>query len=252
MTLATAPHHVLVLNPNTTASITALLQRHTAAALGTAAVVHTATARFGAPYIACEASYAVAAHAALDAWAGWCADHPQTAPSAVLVGCFGDPGLEALRESSPVPVTGLAEAAFAEAAGFGRFAVVTGGARWRPILQRLAHALGHGTALAGIHTVAPSGAQLAADPDGARALLAEACRDAVRTTGADAVVLGGAGLAGMAAALQPLVAVPVIDSVQAGARQLLRLAGRPGARPAAGLDSRWSGVSPALQALGPA
>ena len=31
--------------------------------------VHTVTARFGAPYIASEASYAVAQHAVLDAWA---------------------------------------------------------------------------------------------------------------------------------------------------------------------------------------
>ena len=40
-----------------------------AEAAGGALEVHAVTARFGAPYIACEASYAVAQHAALDAWA---------------------------------------------------------------------------------------------------------------------------------------------------------------------------------------
>ncbi|WP_010106824.1 aspartate/glutamate racemase family protein, partial [Verminephrobacter aporrectodeae] len=121
-------------------------------------------ARFGAPYIACEASYAVAAHTALDAWAHALAQ-PRQQPDAVLIGCFGDPGLMALRESSPAPVTGLAEASFIEAARHGRYAIVTGGARWAPMLHRLAQALGQAQALAGIHTVAPTGAQLAADPE---------------------------------------------------------------------------------------
>ncbi|XAH23672.1 aspartate/glutamate racemase family protein [Xylophilus sp. GW821-FHT01B05] len=242
---------LLVLNPNTTASITALLQQHVAAALGRdLATVHTATARFGAPYIACEASYAVAAHAALDCWADWQAQHTGPQPGAVLIGCFGDPGLLALRESASVPVTGLAEAAFIEAAAHGRFAIVTGGARWEPMLQRLAHALGHGPQLAGIHTVTPSGAELAANPEHAQHLLARACRDAAQATGANAVILGGAGLAGMAAAIQPLVGVPLIDSVAAGARQAALLCGQPGARASAGFDVPWSGLSAAMQSLG--
>ena len=105
---------LLVINPNTSESVSALLQQHVQAAAGAQVQVQTVTARFGAPYIADEAGYAVAAHAALDAWAAALA-RPGAAPDAVLIGCFGDPGLMALRESSPVPVTGLAEAAFIEA-----------------------------------------------------------------------------------------------------------------------------------------
>lgn len=240
---------LLVINPNTSAQVSALLQRHVQAAVGAGVNVHTVTARFGAPYIACEASYAVAAHAALDAWAHDLAQ-PVPRPDAVLIGCFGDPGLMALRESSPVPVTGLAEASFAEAAHHGRFAVVTGGERWRPMLQRLAQALGHAPALAGIHTVAPTGAQLAADPEAARVLLAQACHDVAHQTGAQAVILGGAGLAGMAAAVQPQVAVPVIDSVAAGAAWALRASSVPPQRAAAGFDVAWVGVSAEMAALG--
>ena len=120
---------LLVINPNMSAHVSALLQRHVQGAAGSHVAVRAATARFGAPYIACEASYAVAAHAALDVWAHEIAQ-PQTAPDAMLIGCFGDPGLMALRESSPVPVTSLAEASFIEAARHGRFAIVTGGERW--------------------------------------------------------------------------------------------------------------------------
>ncbi|MCM2341517.1 aspartate/glutamate racemase family protein [Rhodoferax sp.] len=212
---------LLVINPNTSANVTALLRQHVQVAAGSHVQVRAVTARFGAPYIADEASYAVAGHATLDAWAAELAQS-EAAPDTVLIGCFGDPGLMALREISPVPVTGLAEAAFIEAARHGRFAIVTGGERWGPILQRLAQSLGHVQALAGIHTVAPTGAQLAADPVAARQLLTRACLDAVHQLGVQAVILGGAGLAGMAAGIQPHVPVPLVDSVTAGAHWALR------------------------------
>jgi len=242
--------HLLILNPNTTASITALLQQHGQRAAGADVLVSTATARFGAPYIACEASYAVAGHAVLDAWAHALMATPQSPrPSAVLIGCFGDPGLWALRDSSDVPVTGLAEAAFTAAAALGPFAVVTGGARWRPMLERLAGALGLSAQLAGIHTVAPSGAQLAADPASAVALLAEACREAAARWPVKSIVLGGAGLAGMAARVQPNVGVPVIDSVEAGVHHALALPFQ--SDKASGFVCGWQGVSVDMAAMGP-
>lgn len=240
---------LLVINPNTSSHVTDLLMQHVQAAAGSHVAVRSVTARFGAPYIADEASYAIAAHAMLDAWATALAGS-QTAPDAVLIGCFGDPGLMALRESSPVPVTGLAEAAFIEAARHGRFAIVTGGERWAPILQRLAQSLGHANALAGIHTVAPTGAQLAADPVAARQLLTQACLDAVRQLGVQTVILGGAGLAGMAAGIQPHVNVPIIDSVVAGAHWALRSNAVPPQRNSPGFDMPWVNLSAELTALG--
>lgn len=240
---------LLVINPNTSPGVSALLQAHVQQAAGLHVRVRTVTARFGSPYIADEASYAVAAHATLDAWAHDLAT-THAPPDAVLIGCFGDPGLMALRESSPVPVTGLAEAALIEAARHGRCAIVTGGARWGPMLQRLAQALGQAQQLAGIHTVAPTGAQLAADPVAARALLAQACRDAARQLGAQAVILGGAGLAGMAGAVQAEVPIPVIDSVVAGAHWALRSAPLPPERSTPGFDVDWQGLSPEMAALG--
>lgn len=215
--------NILIINPNTTASVSALLHQHGQSLAGADAQVQVVTARFGAPYISCEASYAIAGHAALDAWAQAVASDSAT-PDAVLIGCFGDPGLFALREVSSVPVTGLAQAAMSEAAQQGLFAIVTGGARWQPMLERLTHSLGLADALGGILTVAPTGAQLAQDPVAAKALLAKACQQAVKEFNAKTIVLGGAGLAGLAAQIQALVGVPVIDSVSAGVRHALRLA----------------------------
>ena len=240
---------LLVINPNTSASVSALLQQHLQTQLDGALEVHTLTARFGAPYIASEATYAVAQHAVLDAWASAHAHGER--PDAILIGCFGDPGLFALRDGAGVPVGGLAEAAFATAARHGRFAIVTGGERWRPMLDRLASSLGFSAALAGIHTVAPSGAQLAQDPVGARSLLAEACREAAARFQAQAVILGGAGLAGMAADIAASVPVPLIDSVSAGGAWALEAVrrGEPAAMPP-GFGVAWQNVSWELESLG--
>lgn len=219
----TPPRRLLLINPNTTAEVTALMAQHLRPVLPEGWTLQARTATFGAPYIACEASHAVAGHAVLQAWADEAA-----APDAVLIGCFGDPGLFALRECSAVPVTGLAEASFIEAARHGPFAIVTGGLRWRPMLERLAQALGVADRLCHIETVTPTGAELRADPAMARVCLHQACAQAIKA-GARAVIIGGAGLAGLAAALQPGFSVPLIDSVQAGWRVLLDGSAPPGA-----------------------
>lgn len=207
---------LLILNPNTSVAVTERLRAHVAVIAAPQVTLHAATAAFGASYIADETSFAVAGYAALDAYAGHCQRHGK--PDAVLVGCFGDPGVWALRELSGLPVVGLAEAAIREAAGFGCFAIVTGGAAWAPMLRRLARTLDCAAALTNVHVVAPTGAQLAADPAMALSVLGKACQQAAM--GADAVILGGAGLAGMAARLAPHLNVPLIDSVTAGARAL--------------------------------
>jgi Asp/Glu/hydantoin racemase len=212
---------LLVVNPNTTVEVTELLARRVRVAVGAAAGVQAITARFGAAYIASEASYVVAAHAALDACSAYCDAHGR--PDAIIVGCFGDPGVFALREALALPVIGLAEAAMREAATHGRFAIVTGGAAWGPMLMRLARALDLADRLATVEIVAATGAELAADPARAIATLGDACTRAA--TGVDAVILGGAALAGMAEAIvarvTPRLAVPLIDSVDAAARAAL-------------------------------
>lgn len=208
---------LLIINPNTSVSVTTLLTDFASKNVAEDVVITSTTAPFGAPYIDSEASYAVAAHATLEVMKTALLDD-KTAPQSILIACFGDPGLLALRESTEIPITGLAEAAFIEAAKFGRFAIVTGGARWKPMLERHAHMLRFDVALAGIHTVQPSGLQLAQDPEAAKILLAEACKTALRDFNAQAVILGGAGLAGMAASIQSQLDAPIIDSVTAGVR----------------------------------
>ncbi|MCX7272909.1 MAG: aspartate/glutamate racemase family protein [Burkholderiales bacterium] len=235
---------VLLINPNTTATVTARLAPVLADELGGEHELACATARFGADYISSEAAYCIAGHATLDALAS-----AGAGARGVLIGCFGDPGVFALREVFDGPVIGLAEAAMREAAALGPFAIVTGGARWQPMLERLAQSLGLDSALQRIELVDRTGAQLAADPAAALQVLGAACSAAARGTGVRSVILGGAALVGMAQALQSRVELPLIDNVRAGGRMMRRaLADR--VAPGPGADGAgYSGVSAELARL---
>jgi allantoin racemase len=207
-----------LINANTTQGVTELIERHARAAVGADVQIKAATAAFGAAYIATEAAYAVAGHAVLD-----CLERHAEGCDAVLLACFGDPGLFALREAAKVPVVGMAEASMQEAAKRGKYAIVTGGAAWGPILRRLALALDLDESLASVRTLRLEAAELAAQPqDGTRLLLEEVQK--AKADGAKTVIIGGAALAGFAAKLQPQAGVPLIDSVACGARAVARLA----------------------------
>jgi Asp/Glu/hydantoin racemase len=225
---------ILLINPNTTESVTAVVADHARAIAGDAATFVPVTGRFGANYISTRASAAIAAHAALDALAQHVAGC-----DAVYLACFGDPGLAALREISPVPVVGMAEASCLEACNLGRrFAIVTGGALWGPMLREFVAWLGLAERLAAVRTIAPTGDRIARDPE---AVLAAACTACARQDGADVVILGGAALAGLAARIQPSVPIPVLCSVEAGTRAAIA---------AASQAKRYAALPPALDSVG--
>ena len=235
---------LLLINPNTTAAITEKVAGHARRLAGPAVEVQAATGRFGAAYIASRAAAAIAAHAALDAFA----EHGDGA-DVVLLACFGDPGLLALREISAVPVVGMAEASCYEAARLGApFSIVTGGERWSAMLTEFVGALGLSARLASIRTVEATGATIAQDPEGAMATLGEACRSCAVQDGARSVILGGAGLVGLADRLAPHVPVPVICSLQAAVAACLATALAERAATVALPPVASTGLLPALAA----
>lgn len=226
-----ASHHVLVINPNTSDSVTQRLALQLGAGWPQAHI-HHATAPFGAAYIADEYSYCVAGHAVLQAWHNAQAWAPAPGYGAVLVGCFGDPGLLALQEVAGVPVLGLAQAAVQHMAqqGFARMGIVTGGAQWQPMLQRWSRAHGYAdpavhSHIAHIHALPATGLQMMQSPDATAHTLAQASAHMLQSTGVQAVLLGGAGLAGMGPRVRALAALPVWDCVEAAQHTLQQVLG---------------------------
>jgi allantoin racemase len=237
---------LLAINPNTSPAITDLVVAAARRAAAPGTEIRGATGRFGARYIMSRAAAAIAAHAALDAYA----EHGRDA-DAVVLACFGDPGLAGLKEIARQPVVGLAEASCHAAAALGaRFAIVTGGRAWEPMLREFVASIGFGARLASVRTVEASGAEIARDPDGSLAQLADACTRAALEDGADAVILGGAGLAGLAPRLAGRVPVPLVDCVAAAVKAAESLAAVSRAREGAGAPAAAEtvGLSPHLAA----
>lgn len=239
---------LLAINPNTTDEVTAkLLTAGRALAPGDVEIVG-ASGRFGARYISSRSAAAIAGHATLDAFA----PHAGSVDG-VLLACFGDPGLFALRELANCPVLGLAEASCRAAAEGGRrFSIITGGRLWPAMLMELADDLGFSSSLASIRAVAPTGGEIAANPAAAYDVLANAAIQAAKEDGAEAVILGGAGLVGIAAAIRDRVPVPLLCSVETGFRMAFDMLEATGKERGAPVDLplvESIGLSPALSGL---
>lgn len=146
--------------------------------------------------------------------------------AAHVIACFDDPGLDAAREEAMAPVVGLCQAAVTVAAATSRrFAVVTTLGRSVPIIEDLVDRYGAGRLCRRVLAVELPVLTVEAEPDRAEGLLEAAIRRVRADDGAEAVVLGCAGMADMAQRLAARTGVPVIDGVAAAVKLAEALAG---------------------------
>lgn len=133
---------------------------------------------------------------------------------AVVIACYGDPGLFAAREISPVPVVGIAEASMLMACTVAhRFSIVTVLPRVRPMLADMVRLHGLESRCASIRTTPLSVLDCERDPTAAEREIVVAARAAVSEDGAEAICLGCAGMGPLDKAVQAQVGVPVLDGV---------------------------------------
>ena len=138
---------------------------------------------------------------------------------AAIVGCFGDPGLDGLREISDMLVVGPASASIALATTLGhRFSFVTVTASIVPALRRLAWEAGAADALASVRYIETSVLDVNKDHGAALGRMLEQGRLAVEQDAADALVLGcmSMGFLDVAEQMTEELGVPVINPSRAG------------------------------------
>ena len=149
-----------------------------------------------------------------------------TSADAIVIACFGDPGLDAAREAATVPVLGIAEAAFHAASLVSTgFSVVTTMTRTCIIAEHLVHKYGFERRCRGIHgtdipVLALEGEGLACLPQ-----IEAAAREALAQDRSGSIVLGCGGMAALCATLQQRLGVPVIDGVSAAVHLARALVG---------------------------
>jgi allantoin racemase len=238
---------LLVANANTTEAITQLCADSARAAAAEGTQIVPATPRFGAEVISTRAENIVAGHALLELLA----EHAGKV-DAVLLAVSHDTALEAARQLMPCPVVAMTEAAcFAACLLGGRFGLVTFGGT-ETYRERIA-AHGLSARLASLVGVDATPQETVRDPEGVARKVADGIGKAV-SEGADAVILGGAALAGMADRLQAEAQVPLLDGIACGVKLCemlvsLRLPKPKTGSYAASFGRSISGLSPELAAM---
>lgn len=138
----------------------------------------------------------------------------QEGVDAVIVGCFGDPGVDAARELVSIPVVGPGAAAMLFACALGhRFSVVTVLDSIIHPLRRLAWDTGVGQKLASVRSVGIPVLELYKDRDRLFSRVIEVGRACIEADGADTIVLGcmTMAFAGQHRDLERVLGVPVVN-----------------------------------------
>jgi len=241
---------ILVLNPNTSTSVTDRLAAVARAYAAPDTEIIAISATRGVPYIATRAEAAIGGAIVLEMLAERIGTF-----DAAIVAAFGDPGLGGARELMDAPVIGLAEASMLSACMLGRrFSIVSFARALGPWFRECVEAHGLQGRLASIRLLDGEFASIADVGTEKADLLVALANRAVEDDGADVIVLAGAPLAGLAASVKSRIAVPVIEGVAAAVKQAELLVALDVRKAVAGTYRRpdpkpSTGLAPSLAAL---
>jgi allantoin racemase len=131
---------------------------------------------------------------------------------AVVIACFSDPGLDAAREATDLPVVGIQDAAMHLAAQLGyRFSVLTTLAHRAPVREIAALKAGLDRRLASCRPLDLPVLETVQNREQVVQKIVNVGRQCIREDGAEVLVLGCAGLGDLAQRASALLGVPVVD-----------------------------------------
>jgi Asp/Glu/hydantoin racemase len=204
-----------IVNPNTNLAVTRWLGAEARRVAGDAFDVVAVNADSNVAAIQTPAELEIAARAVIAA----ISTPPR--PSGAIVAAFGDPGLPEARALRLMPVVGLAESGLLAAGRDGRrFSIVTLGSALREMILAKAGALGLAGQLGEVRFLSFSIPEMIADREGRLDEVAAAVR-ACAGARAEAVLLGGAPFAGLAASVARETGLVVLDGVEASVVRLV-------------------------------
>jgi allantoin racemase len=200
---------ILVINPNTSEEMTRDIDREARQYARVDTEIETVCPSWGPRSIEGHYEEELAAVAMLEVIKDRAAEF-----DGVVIACYGDPGLAAAREISPVPVVGIAEASMLMACTVAHsFSIVTVLPRVKPLLENTVRLHGLEARCASIRTTPLSVLDCERDPDAAGREIVKAARLAIEEDGAEAICLGCAGMGPLDKFVESEVGVPVLDGV---------------------------------------
>jgi len=131
---------------------------------------------------------------------------------AIVLACFSDPGLDAAKEISDIPVIGIEEATLHIAAMLGhKFSITTASRSRAPTRDLHVRLRGVESAYASALVMNMPVLEMDANPAEAKSRILELAREAVQEDGAEAIILGCAGPSGYAEDIERELGVVVLD-----------------------------------------
>lgn len=201
---------IALLNPNTTEVFTVRLGEACRAIAAPGTVVIARAPAVGTPSVECHTDEAIATIGLMQL----AREEEALGTDAYVIACFGDTGIDAVREIAGGPVVGMTEAALQAASTVAAFfSVVTLPPRTIVQAERVVRHLGLShrcRKVRAIDVLVDDCVDL--DETLLAAMIAES-RAALAQDGAEAIVLGCAGLSALVGPMTQALGVPVIDGV---------------------------------------
>ena len=199
---------LLIINPNSTESMTRKIEK-TATEYARSGTELTVVNPQGTP-VSIEGFFdeALSVPGAID----MVRSYPDA--DAVIVACFDDTGLDALRCMVSSPVIGIGEAAFHVASLIAnKFSVITTLSRSVPAIEHNLVRYGFSAKCVSVRASEVPVLDLESDSGNARQCIAEEVYEAIKVDRAEAIVLGCAGMTDLTASLESEFGLPVLDGV---------------------------------------
>ena len=205
---------VLVVNVNTTESMTASIAAQARAVAAPGTEIVGLTPSIGADSVEGNFESYLAAVAVLDRVLAY--DEPY---DAVVQAGFGEHGQEGLKEVLDVPVVDITDAAAHVACLLGhRYSVVTTLDRTVPLIEERLLLGGVADHCASVRASGLSVLELEGDQDVVLAAITDQAVKAIKEDGAEVLVLGCGGMAGLDSSVREATGAPTVDGVAAAVK----------------------------------
>ncbi|WP_296403592.1 aspartate/glutamate racemase family protein [Psychrobacter sp.] len=211
-----------LINPNTTASMTDQMVKVASAISNTDTIITGRTPSHGPVSIESHFDEAMSIVGVSDEVLRADAE----GADGMILACFGDPNIWAVRELTNKPVLGIAQAAFIMASMVStKFAVVTSLQRTVIIAEHLLNQYGYGHLCQQV--LAVDLPVLSLEDDSAKQAIINKCIEARDAKGheASAIVLGCGGMTHLRQEIEDKVGIPIIDGVQSAVKLLEAMIG---------------------------
>jgi allantoin racemase len=201
-----------IINPNTTFSMTEKIAAAAEAVAGEGTEIFATQPEMGP--VSIEGYYDEAF--AVPGMLARIAQAEKRSISGHIIACFDDTGLDAARSIADAPVVGIGEASFHAASLIaGKFSVITTLSRSIPAIEHNLARYGLATRCTRVRASEIPVLSLDDPASEASLRISEEIERAKAEDGCDAIVLGCAGMADLAARLSTLHQLPVVDGVAA-------------------------------------